>query len=79
MKAIMYSKFNNNDKGMSLLYSEKGQVVVVNKPLKQIEKEPVIEQPIINNNEEQEEVVLLWQNKIHENYLKHRNGGRKNG
>jgi hypothetical protein len=83
IEAIMYMKFNNNDKRGALLQANKKGVVVVDKPFKEVLKQVVIESahivevaPIVTHTEEVE-ITLLWQSQIHANYLKQR-GGKQN-
>ena len=69
MEKIMYMKFNNRNTHASLMQATKDSIVVVNKKL------PTIEGPCIEQEQPQEEVVLLWQQQIHENYIRTRTKG----
>lgn len=80
IEAIMYMKFNNNDKRGSLLKVDNKGIALIDKPFKDVLRQASIEKNTIEKvlsvagNDEETEVVLLWQSQIHANYIKTRGG-----
>ena len=82
IEKVLYMKFNNNDKRGALMQASKKGIVIIDKPFKEvlketIEKEEIVETKEYNKSFDYEfnykpEVQLLWTDLIHANHLKER-------
>ena len=70
----IYSKFNNHDSHVNITtvntVTNKHTVVTINTPIAKTAV-PITAADKTNDNDS-DSVVLLWQDAIHKNYLKHR-------